>query len=95
MPKRNRMPQKYEERPYKKRRRHWSVSPSKGRENEMKNETQISQLQIELHILRAQVSLLRRDIHELRLAQPTVQHQERDKEARTGQKDQNGICIMM
>ena len=83
MPKRRRKPIYVEEPSYKKRRRHRSLSPSMGNDKEMENATKLSMLQVEVDVLRAQVTLLRREVKQL--TQPPT----------TNKKDANSICIIM
>ena len=83
MPKRRRKPIYVEEPSYKKRRRHCSLSPSRGYDKEMENATKLSMLQVEVDILRAQVTLLRRELQQLTQPLPT------------NKKDDNSVCIIM
>ena len=83
MPKRRRKPIYVEEPSYKRRRRHCSLSPSRGNDKEMENATKLSMLQVEVDILRAQVTLLRREVEQLTEPPPT------------SKKDGNSICIIM
>ena len=82
MSKRIRMPDQYEERRHRKRRCKCTRSPSTGRDYDLEIEKQIFNLKMELDILRAQVTLLRKKLQDLQ--QPP-----------SGQKDDTNICIFM
>ena len=65
MPKRQRKPCCNEKSYYRKKRRHNNVSPSRGDIIEMDNATKLTMLQLEVDILRAQISLLQKQLREL------------------------------
>ena len=82
MPKRRR--QKYNDKErYRKRTRHFSVSPSNGDDIITENASKLRNLQLEVDILRAQVNVLRRQLDELRREEPT------------GEKVENRTCSIM
>ena len=95
MPKRSRKPEYNEEPCYKKRRRHYSSSPSRGRDNQIENYRKIRMLQIEVDILRAQVTLLQRQLNGLRQAPPTGLLNDLRQAPPAGKKDEHSICIIM
>ena len=79
----------------KKRRRYYSLSPARGRDDEIENATKIRQLLIEVQILKAQVIVLRRKLNELSQTQPTGQLRGREQVQPSVQKDKNTNCILM
>ena len=82
MPKRRRPKYNDEER-YRKRTRHFNVSPSNGDEIKTENASELRTLQLEVDILRAQVNVLRRKLDELR------------REESTGEKVEKRTCSIM
>ena len=66
MSKRRRRSENIPERFFTKRRRRHSLSPSRGPVTELEYTRQLSNLQLELDLLRAQIRLLRREINDIR-----------------------------
>ena len=91
MTKRSRKSDYYEQPRNKKRRRLYSLSPARGRQDEMNNSTKIRDLLIEVQILRAQIILLQRELQELRESQSTEHLHERNQVG----KDKNTWCNLM
>ena len=95
MPKRTTMSRYNEQSCKKKRRRYRSLSPARERDEEIENATKIMQLMIEVQILKAQVTVLQRQLKDLCQTQPTGQLRERDQVQHSDQKDKNNNCILM
>ena len=84
MSKRTRSTERRRERGYRnKRRRISSLSPSRGRPNDIDVETHIRILEMNIDILRAQLKIIRKELYDLRQPSPT------------GQKNENSVCLLM
>ena len=83
------------QRSYRKRRRYNSLSPARGNEIEMENAKRITELLIEIQILQAQITILRKELHDLRETQQSGQLHHLHNGQHTGKEDKSRICLIM